>query len=311
MAELRARGESDAKEIAIFLLEPNPPESVGNAPRVPMLDNGLTTLVGRLWFTAASVVSARYVDLPQDSDDEARVSFVSDQLSLGSTPALIFDPRPTNPELRWYPEGLGNLNMVETKPLSGAVSRSEVFDVIGTLHRQILITPNSMPPAGRLWESSSRCWVKRDAEALVQLQLKAGLAAVFTHCTIWHEQTQQTGRTDLEIDQVDPLNRGEVTRYAILELKVLRSFGSTGTPVTEAKTQEWIKEGVRQAAAYRIEKGSQWSALCCFDMRRDDVGDTQCFAQVRGYAARSSVTLRRWYLYSSAGGYRKAMTSSP
>ena len=92
------------------------------------------------------------------------------------------------------------------------------------------------------------------------------------------------GRTDLEIEQGNPVDHSLVTRYAILELKVLRSFGSTGHVVTQGFTDDWIESGVEQAAAYRAEKEARWSALCCFDMRVEDLGHAKCFESVQDMA---------------------------
>ena len=284
IAEIEAEAQSDDTDIAIFVLKPKPPDSVAGAESQPMVGNGLTKLIGRLWFTAAPVASAHYVDLPEDTNDSGRISYVADVLHLGSLPTLIFDPRTQLPELRWYPEGLNDLNNVEVKHLHGDVSPVEVFATIDRLYYQCFVTPGTMAPGGNLWRDSAQSQVRQNAEALVQAQIKAGLATRFPFCTIRHEQPQPSGRTDLEIEQPDPRRRGSVTRFGILELKVLRSFGSTGIAVSATQNQEWIRGGVQQAAAYRNEKHAKWSALCCFDMRTVNPGDYECFAHIRDNA---------------------------
>ena len=306
-AESNARGELSDDDIAIFVLKPVPPNSVAHALRVPMLDNGLTMVGGRLWFTAAAVVSAHYVELPQDSKDADRFSYVVDQLNLGSQPTLIFDPRTSSPQLRWYPKGLGNPDIVELKPLTGDVSPEAVYETIDRLYMHCLVTPTSLPYGGNLWNDAAKCWPQESAEALVQSHLKIALVSTFPFCTVRHEQTQQTGRNDLEIEEPDPLDRSHVTRHATIELKVLRSFGSTGLAVSDARIDEWIEEGVLQAWAYRENKSAQWSALCCFDMRKEDPGNQACFAHVLQDAATKEINLWRWFLYSSSANYREAM----
>ena len=304
---LEAQDDSDDSDLAIFVLKPMPPDSI-TTTREPMLDHGHISVVGRLWFSSVAVTSAHYVNLPQDSDD-ARVSYVADRLDLGALPTLIFDPRTVPAKLRWYPEGLGQLDNVDLIPLSGDLSPSEVFDLIEHLYRQCFVTPDSLPNSVSLWHDASRYRPLENAEALVQSHLKTGLAARFPSCKIRHEQTQVTGRTDLEIEQFDSLDHSVVTRHAIIELKVLRSFRSSGSKVYDSQTKESIEEGVRQAAAYRIEKEARWSALCCFDMRRDDAGDEACFADVQDCADALEVMLRRWFLYASAAELRQAITS--
>ncbi len=223
IAELEAKAKSDDEDIAIFVLKPKPPDSVANAEPEPMVDNGRTKLIGRLWFAAAPVAAAHYVDLPENTNDSGRITYVADSLDLGSLPALIFDPRPMTPQLRWYPRGLNDLNNVEVKPLRGEVTLSDVCATIDALYRQCMVTPISMPQGGSLWSDASKNWVAADAEALVQSHLKAGLVARFPYCNVRHEQTQTAGRTDLEIEQGTPGRPGNFIRYGILELKVLRA----------------------------------------------------------------------------------------
>ena len=301
--------ESDDSDIAIFVLKPSPPDSIPNALRVPMLDNGRTMVNGRLWFTAAPVVSAHYVELPQGFNDDERFAYVADNLDLGSQPTLIFDPRTKSPQLRWYPEGLGQPNNVEFMPLAGNVDPEDVFNAIDQLYRECFVTPSGLPQGVNLWRNANGYWPQENAEALIQSHLKAGIVLRFPYCKVRHEQPQQAGRSDLEIGQPDPFDRSVVTQHAVIELKVLRSFGSTGLTVSDSQTKEWIQEGVQQAAAYRDEKSARWSALCCFDMRRHDAGDNECFAHVQGLATTLDVMLRRWFLYASSAAYRRRSTN--
>ena len=307
-AELEAQGLNEDNDIAIFVLKPQPPDSILDSKRVPMIDNGLTMVVGRLWLTSAPVISAHYIELPEDTNDDKRFSYVADRLKLGSQPTLIFDPRTAIPELRWYPEGLGHPDNRVLKHLAGEVSPEDVFFAIDELYRECFITPDSLPQGVNLWKNAGKHWPRRDAEAMVQSHLKAGLVLRFPHCKVRHEQPQQAGRSDLEIEELDPLNRSVVTRHAVIELKVLRSFGSEGHTISDTEMYEWIKEGVRQAKAYRQSKNFRWSALCCFDMRKDDVGDRESFAQVKLCANTLNVLIRRWFLYASSSKYRRART---
>ena len=63
----------------------------------------------------------------------------------------------------------------------------------------------------------------------------------------------------------------------------------------------WIDEGVDQAYAYREERGTLQSALCCFDMRHSHA-DVSGFEEIAEKASRLGVTIRRWYLFASAEG---------
>jgi hypothetical protein len=160
-----------------------------------------------------------------------------------------------------------------------------------------------------MWEDSDKYWVIKDAEDRIQMYLVTGLTAAFPTTTVRMEQTQVTGRLDIEIEEPDPIDRSKFTRHAILELKVLRSFGSTGNAVSAAETEEWIKSGVEQAAAYRMERKALASALCCFDMRQTDTGEA-CFTTVSECAKELCVSLWRWFIYSKSKILRSAITSA-
>ena len=306
MANLKESGESDAGDVAIFVLMPSPPPSISNAEWVPMVDDGSTMVTGRLWLTPAAVVSAYFVELPQGGNDEQRKSFVADEHSLGLQPTLIFDPRPGSALLTWFPEGLSRPNRAQEKSLDDEVSPEEVLKTINGMYKQMLRTPGSMPTGGNMWHSAAQHRPKSDAEIIVQSHLKAGLLTRFPQCKVRHEQPQPAGRSDLEIEELDLERRGRVTRHAIIELKVLRSFRSSGNAVPQSEIDDSIRSGVQQAASYCEDKGARWSALCCFDMRADDAGNEACFSHVQDGAEMYEVNLWRWFLYSSSEKFRQS-----
>lgn len=302
-------GSSDPGQPAVFLLEPSPPSQPdGLSPkRIPMLDNGLTPLTGRLWFVGAAVVSGHFVPV-ENHDDDSLFSFVTNVLNLGHVPAVLLDPRTGVPDVRFYASGLKNQDDYRRLPLGGIdLSLDRILEAINDIYSQCLITPDAQPSAGKLWEDSDKWHPVKDAEAVIQWTIKPGLAAAFPSCTVRHEQSSVPGRVDLEIEENDPLDRGRVVRHAVLELKVLRSFWSTGTVVSNTETLSWIDSGVRQAAAYRSDKGARAAALCCFDMRRENSGET-CFEHVLTLAETLDVKLRRWYLFASSSLYREYRT---
>ena len=307
-SELEAQGESKKRGVAIFILKSGPPNSQPDAKREPMFDNGLTSVAGQLWFSAPAVVSAYRVELPQDAGDDELFNFVIDDLKVGSEPALFFEGRTAKPQLRWYPKGLQETDEVEVKCLEGDITPETISDTINRLYNESLKTPDGLPKVGNLWENSSKCWPSKHAESLVQIHLKNSLLSKFPFCTVRHEQPHSAGRTDLEIEQSDPLDPSSINRIAILELKILRSYGSTGNPITKKEIRNQIEEGVRQAYTYRKEKPTRWSALCCFDMRKIDCGRKACFAHVLASATNMEVKLWRWFLFSSAASYRQSVS---
>lgn len=300
---------TDPKLPAVFLFQPTPSGTgkSARAKRVPMLDNGLTSVSGRVWYVGAVARSGQYVEF-ENQDDDAMFDFVTTELNEGATQAILFDPRPLTPQLRLYNKGLGDIDEYEHVELGADVSLINVISAIEGTYRDDLITPEAQPAAMKLWCNHEKWFPFRNAEDRVQGYLKVGLNRAFPTCEIRHEQTMTEGRSDIEIEERDPLNRSSVTRHALLELKVLRSFGETGDAYTPATTLAWIESGVMQASSYRDSKGSKWSALCCFDMRKDNDGDA-CFDHVKPLAEGLKVTLKRWFLYAKSEYLREAQAS--
>ena len=300
---------SDPNLPAVFLLAPTRRKGISEtAIRVPMLDNGLHVLNGLIWLVSAAVNSGCRLQVDYQ-DDDSLFTFVTDSLNLGDVPAVIYDPRGASAKIRFYPSGLCEPDKCEVYPAEGEeVTDEKIFSVIERVYQQCLKTPDAQSRAGKLWENSDRCWPSSNAEAVVQLHLRAGLAAKFLNCDIREEQTTPEGRTDLEIEEKNRINRGIIRRHTLIEIKILRSFYSSGTSVLDSYTLQWVESGVDQAYTYGIEKGARLATLCCFDMRVDD-NQESCFRHVVDKARRLQIVLKRWYIYSSSENYRKAMAS--
>ncbi len=300
--------DQDPNRPGIFLLQPVPPVLGSSAmpKRIPMLDNGLTPVAGRIWFVGAVPASGRYIDL-KATDDEAMFTSITDYMGQGAVPTIIFDPRLSVPEARYYPNGLDELDLYERISLTSTdVTPDRVFEAIEGTYKDDMITPEQQTKPAKLWQNQSKWWPKRDAEDRIQMYLRIGLNRAFQTCDVRHEQVIAEGRLDLIIEERDALDPNIVHKHAVLELKVLRDFRVGGATVTEKHTCDWIESGVEQAFGYR--KGAKWSALCCFDMRKNDTGE-QCFKHVRDMADRLKVHLKRWFLYSKSAHYRKALAS--
>ena len=171
------------------------------------------------------------------------------------------------------------------------------------MHKSLLVTPSVQLSNLKLWRTQSKHLPVARAEKRIQDYLHLALAVEFPSCVIRREQSQATGRLDLEIEEPVTGQAGLVVRHALLELKVLRSYRGRGTSVSE-KNGDAIADGVRQAGAYRKERGTRTSALCCFDMRKSKDGE-QCFLHVVGLARYWKVTLKLWPLFASSKAYRE------
>lgn len=306
---LDSKVDKDANQIAVFLLTigvPELPDSIHRElKRSPMLSNGQTKLNGRLWFVVPPVNSGQFIEMDADEDDEiiARI----EELGLADHPAIIFEPRTSSPQIRFYVDGVNDLEACSTANILEDISLDSICEAIDHIYHRLLKTPEAQNSEGKLWEKSDKNWPVEKAELQIQNYLRTGLTMAFPTCIVREEQTDIPGRLDLEIEQQDFGVQGKFIRHAILELKVLRSFGSTGKSESNNKTLEWIKSGVEQAASYRRKRCALSCALCCFDMRVDDTGN-DCFKHVQDQANQLEVRLERWYLYSTSKKYRAATT---
>tara|TARA_R110000787_G_scaffold168191_1_gene281064 strand:- start:139 stop:591 length:453 start_codon:yes stop_codon:yes gene_type:complete len=122
------------------------------------------------------------------------------------------------------------------------------------------------------------------------------------------EVINEDGRLDLEVfaKLKDAVGEKVVKILWILELKALPEFGSTGTKVYGTTINAALNKGLGQALAYREAQHANQIALCCFDMRAEDVEDAEVFKKIATEANDNDVRLWRWYLYRSAEKAREA-----
>lgn len=290
--------------LSIFLLEPRVPKNVSvQAQRSVMIDNGLEELCGRIWFVGPSLSSGHHIPLPDT--DAAAFELVIDELGLGNTPAIVFDPRGVPDPVRWHPGGLAGEDW-QAQSLVANVTHETLFHEIQQLYETTLMTPNAMVDRSQFWKDADNHYPSSKAEVSVQAALRIWLARAFPSCMIRHEQSQPEGRADLLIEELDAIDPARRVLHAALELKVLRSFTEGGHSKSESETKNWIEDGVKQAAAYKIGRAAAFGALCCFDMRTTDEGDATCFAHVEQLAEKFDVKLGRWFLFKTPAEFRKA-----
>jgi hypothetical protein len=316
VAELarKRRATTDAKDDpilpAVFLLRPSPPEDLAEAVmQFPMVDNGRESITGRLWFVNENVCNGSCIDLDPSQTDAQLFARVCSLSGAANLPTVLFDPRPTPPTIRFYQSGLGDPNDCRVQEFMPEqdIDLEQVFRAVSQIHESFLITPDNQPVVASLWADKARGWPVEQAERLIQWQLQIGLTQTFLPCVVRPEQPSILGRLDLQIERPDSATPGNVTIFAVLELKVLRTYWSGGRSVSEVEIADWIEKGVQQAGVHKTNRHAIAAALCCFDMRRDVTGDA-CFEPVRSLSERLGVALRKWHLFSSSEAARAYLT---
>ena len=297
---------ADPAHPAIFLLKPDPNVDAieDKLTRVYVLNNGLKPLAGKVFFVSELANSAQSLTVDTE-DDDRMIALVVGPLAEGDTPAILFEPRTTPSTLRFFPRGLSHADDCRTISLAADfVTLDAILAEIDRCYPTLLRTPDAHPSASPLWKDSRRHWPVKEVELRIQGMLREILTAALPACTVLPEQPDVVGRVDLLIEEPLPDTAFAVRRAAVLELKVLRTYGSTGKSTSAKETDDWIQGGVLQAAAYRDQRNAAECALCCFDMRREHVGDA-CFDHVKEEAVSRKVRLRSWHIFNSSEAFRR------
>jgi len=244
------------------------PEGVVKPKREPAFSLGGVVVSGKIWFGAQAMNSANGVAIPECSDADALFTFVSDTLKSGSRPAIYFDGTANEEILRFFPKGVDFPEECEDIPLGGAhLNEATLKIILDRIHERHMKTPTASALSGKLWSNKPKCYPTERAEYAVQSILEIGLGTALGNVRAKREGTGVYGRYDLVLVEQDKQDSSKVINHAVLELKVIRGFTSTGAKVADITNQTAVLKGVKQAFAYRQECGARISALCCYDMR--------------------------------------------
>lgn len=295
-------GKMRRDAIAIFLLHPTAPEAVTTS-REPLLSDGGVEICGKIWFVNVTAQSGRA--LAAESDDDGDMFDRVEGLGLGHVPAIVFNPKVDTPVMRVYADGISSERDSEAIDIvDKEIGIDDIRHVIDVMYEKNLCTPDAQVAGASMWAESTKLHATSNAEAIAQLQVKTALSLSLFNCEIRHEQQMRAGRVDLEVTQ--RLADGATIVPAEIEIKVLRERNRRGRKWSDSYNENWIKRGVRQAAAYRDDRGAKAGMLCCFDMRKSDRGEVATFAEVKSYADSLAITLHRNFLYNNAESWRKA-----
>lgn len=236
--------------------------------REPAFSLGGVDVSGKIWFGAEAMNSSNGVPIPAGADTDTLFTYVSQTLTSGKQPTIYFDGAVNGTAFRFYPDGVDAPDRCEDISFSGAhLDETTLKNVLDKIHNCSLITPSASMASKGLWCDGAKCYPVKEAEKAIQSIIEVGLAPALGNVRVKREETGTYGRYDLALIEQDPLDSSKSTNHAILELKVIRTFSSTGGNVSENTNKTAILKGIKQAYAYHIEHGSRISALCCYDMR--------------------------------------------
>src|SRR5207253_1258676 len=105
-----------------------------------------------------------------------------------AAPAVVFDPRTTQPSVRFYPRGLVDTENCVTLDIHDPdMSMARILEEIQAIYERFLITPDAQSGPGKVWKNADKHWAANNAEAVVQMYLRIGLWMAFPLCVVREE----------------------------------------------------------------------------------------------------------------------------
>ncbi|WP_459906684.1 hypothetical protein [Caballeronia sp. HLA56] len=160
---------------------------------------------------------------------------------------------------------------------------------------------NSQEMRRQIWDDASKFIPRERAESIVQENVLVALRVMFTGYTTLAETNIPIGRTDLFMiskNEKDPA-RG------LLELKVLRSFSSTGSKIHESVLKQHLMGGRIQARTYGSQLGACIRLLCSYDLRKDK--KEELLDGIRSECGTDGVTFKNYPVQNSSSNVRDAL----
>lgn len=278
----------------------------------PFLLNGNQPILGNVWIASAPMGDARRVDT--QSNDVSGLFLEIQGGPLANLPTAIVDWEAAEPKAVFYPEGLSKPDNMISVDLSGSqISDKEIKWALDHFHQKRLMAPQLIKEGGGtpIWENASKGVPRENVEGRIQGRLMDSLQSRFPRHELHGEPVVKEGRADIvvyfiTVDTVgNPVSRSDW----VLELKALREKTHTGGKVAKNKAGAAIKEGLSQVIRYRTKRPALNAALCCYDLRKENLGDESSFNSIKVEAAVEKVYTWRWYLYRSAPAVRRAIES--
>ena len=312
----QTRGERG--QFAVFLQSDAVSEHVKKCHHVevPLLANGADPVSDKVFLSSPNLRASFRLCL--DWTDDTSLFSAIRGVGLGDVPALVVDFRGQVPIALFYRAGLDVPETAEEIALSGLpITTEKMKDALDHFYEASLRTPFLITEAHgqRVWKDARTGIPEPRPEERIQGRLVDLLRGAFPRHNLRAEPRTPDGRADIVVSRnttsIDGLP-AVVTEW-VLELKALADMTSNGTP-SSADIPEAVRSALEQALAYQTQLNGVRAAVCCYDMREDDEGDTACFAHIAAVAVTNQVPLWRWYLFrdtAASRGARGYLTPAP
>lgn len=303
----REKGEEPG--VTVLLLSEALPATTTDWPANSLLRNGYDAISGKLILTNSRIGQAFCRDLA-DGEEKDLHSLVS-QFGYEDIPALVIDWRGNEPMTSLYRNGLAHADLVdEVHFFENEIRDNTLKAVMDSFYKSALRTPQLAAEGNKakVWSEASKGIPVPRAESVIQGELIRHLGGYFgLNFLIRSEVPNTEGRADVVIyeKRVKPSGKKYLEPHWQLELKALREKTSSGKAVGKSDASDAIEEGLSQAMSFGDGVHANSSGLCCFDMRKTDLGDQDTFADICKKANDNEIRLWRWFLFRSASEARK------
>ena len=190
------------------------------------------------------------------------------------------------------------------------IGEEDMKAVLDRFYESGLRTPSAASKGGvqKVWKTASKGVPAERPEQRIQGRLLDWLKSHFLNHDVRPEVDNDEGRVDIVIflKTPDEHKRMLVRNDWVLELKALNDKSSKEEAIGEAELKGRVKKGLTQVIAYKAALPSEFAALCCYDLRKEDIGDEKCFKEVAKAAKQNEIHLWRWYLHRNAESARNA-----
>jgi len=266
--------EKETEDVSVFVFVERPREFAAKHETRPFLDLIATDkpLLGHLFFASRDASNGQAMKMPV-ADTQAILDWINDQ-GLARHPIVItYRASKTLITRRAGVENGARRDIIRDKAPTTSVE--ELLEVLDAFHRTDVLTP-SCPCASGIWEPDreSQYIPGPHPETCIQKELVKAMNHRFSgRLRAEAEDKTNIGRIDVRLLRSGQ-NGGPLAYWAIIELKVLKSFanaakGCDPSKVEDTKNIDAIAEGIRQAWAFRENREADEGLLEIFDLRKN------------------------------------------
>lgn len=308
IATRQAQGENG--DFAVFLQSDELTEHAQKCVHVeaPLLANGADPVSNGVWLSSSNLMLSFKLCLKWS--DAGSLFAAIRGVGLGGVAALVVDFRGVAPIGRLYRLGLDKADTCDDVSFDDTpITEAQMKQALDRFYTASLRTPLLVVEAHaqRVWKDSGKGIPESRPEEKIQGRAIESLRGAFPRHDLRGEPVTADGRADIVVSKktVTKGNLQAVIHEWVLELKALADM-TTGGAKSTTNISDAVLSGLEQAMAYRLRLNALNAAVCCYDMRKADEGDTACFAHIAADAAAGQVPLWRWYMFRTAAKSRAA-----